>query len=103
MIDNQEPVTGELDDQAIIMSVKESKDDQNPIHQPQDDEEDDEQPTTMMPSSSVLMQSPNNIRCFMELSGLTSQTGFGTITKAIQNHVSNKTIQYSITHFFQRK
>ncbi|GFS00093.1 tigger transposable element-derived protein [Elysia marginata] len=34
-IDNQEPVTGELDDQAIIRSVKENKDGQTASNQPQ--------------------------------------------------------------------
>lgn len=105
-LDNEEPVTGELDDKAIIESVKERKEchtKQQATDQQDADDDEDDQPIITMPSSIDLMQSLNNVRCFMELSGLTSQTHFDTVTKAIQRHVSSSRVQSSITQFFQRK
>ena len=92
-LDSQEPVTGE-----IVESVKHRKMEASQQQSQEDVEEDDDPVSVTMPSSSLLKQSLNNIRCFMEFNGLTSG-----ITKNIQAHVSTKTVQTSFTEFLQRK
>ena len=102
-LDSQEPVSGELEDKAIVESVKHRKMEASQQQSQEDVEEDDDLVSVTMPSSLVLMQSLNNIRCFMEFNGLISGTRSETITKNIQANVSTKTVQTSITHFLPKK
>lgn len=97
--DSDVPVTEELTDCEIIESVLESK----RLRQEEEAAEDDVELLPVMPSAAELMNSLHNIRIFMDMNGMTSQTKFETITKSVQNHVSSSKKQCTITQFFNKQ
>ena len=97
--DSDVPATEELTDCEIIESVLESK----RLRQEEEAAEDDVELLPVMPSAAELMNSLHNIRIFMDMNGMTSQTKFETITKSVQNHVSSSKKQCTITQFFNKQ
>lgn len=99
-VDDDAPVTGELSDSEIIQATLERK---RPRVELEEESVEEEEPVIKMPSSSELLQSLNNIRVFMESAGLTSQTKFEAITKAVQESMTSNRKQSSLTDFFSKK
>lgn len=99
-VDDDAPVTGELSDSEIIQATMERK---RPRVEVEEESVEEDEVVIKMPSSSELLQSLNNIRVFMEFAGLTSQTKFDAITRAVQQSVTVKHKQSSLTDFFSKK
>lgn len=110
-MDENEPVTGELNDEEILKTViaeksslvtssssfsgKSEKEEESGA-------EDDDVEELKMPPPAVLMESLNNMSVFMQLTGLTSQSPFSSLTKAIQTHVTAGKVQPTISSFFKK-
>ena len=99
-IDQEEPVTGELDDEEIVQAVLQKKQEQTKKEEEDGEKEEDEVSELEMPSPANLLKSVNTLRDFMHLSGLTSQSSFLTITNQIQRHITDQKTQAPMRFFF---
>ena len=80
-------MTGELTDSKIVWIALERKQPKTEVEEENIEDEEVEAATKML-SASVLLQSLNTIRVFMDSAGLTYQTTFETVTRAVQESVT---------------
>ena len=80
-------MTGELTDSKIVWIALERKQPKTEVEEENIEDEEVEAATKML-SASVLLQSLNTIRVFMDSTGLTYQTTFETVTRAVQESVT---------------
>ncbi|XP_005098847.1 tigger transposable element-derived protein 4 [Aplysia californica] len=109
-VDDDAPVTGELTDGEIVQLntlVERKKRSRAEVEVEEESAEAEEveveEAATKMPSPSELLQSLNTVRVFMESAGLTSQTKFQAVTRAVQESVISNRKQSFLTDFFPTK